>query len=167
MTYLIQKMLGIATVVSVAAVAVIIGLGASSHAKADEQDAKDLLKAMSDYLAAQKNISMEYDSNFEVVTKDRQKLLLANSGTIHLSRPDKLRASRSSGFADFEMVFDGKTLSMLSKYENVYAQIDAPGSVDHLIDELRDKFQKPLPGAGTAVSFTVLVAFSVSKQTSL
>jgi len=44
------------------------------------QNARALLKSMSDYLAAQKAISLSYDSVFEVVTKDQQKLQLALRG---------------------------------------------------------------------------------------
>jgi hypothetical protein len=69
-------------------------LGAPA-ARADEADAKNMLKAMSDYLAAQKTISFDYDTNFEVVTKDHQKFLLASSGAAELNRPDKYRATRS------------------------------------------------------------------------
>jgi hypothetical protein len=134
-----------AAAVSVAAGVIMVGL--TSSAQAGDAEAKNLLKAMSDYLAAQKNISLAYDANFEVVTTDHQKLLLANSGTIDLSRPDKIRATREAGFANLEMVFDGKTLSMLGKDANLYVQVDAPGTIEQLIDALRDKFQKPLPGA--------------------
>ena len=38
-----------------------------------EKNARALLKGMSDYLAAQKDISLSYDSIFEVVTDDKQK----------------------------------------------------------------------------------------------
>ena len=103
------------------------------------------LKAMSDYLAAQKAISFGYDTNLEVVTKDHQKLLLASSGTINLGRPDKFRATRSGGFANVEMIFDGKTLTLLGKDANLYTQADVPGTLDHLIDELRDTYQKAGP----------------------
>ena len=65
---------------SAAALVLTIGLGAP--ARADDADAKTLLKAMSDYLAAQKTISFGYDTNLEVVTKDHQKFLLASSGTM-------------------------------------------------------------------------------------
>lgn len=136
--------------VSAAALVLATGLGAS--AKADEADAKRMLKAMSDYLAAQKAISFGYDTNLEVVTKDDQKLLLASSGTIDLARPDKFRASRHGGFADVEMVFDGKTLSLLGKDANQYTQIDVPGTLDHLVDELRDKYERPVPGADLLLS---------------
>ncbi len=63
--------------------------GRALGAQAGEAEAKSLLKAMSDYMAAQNNISFDFDTNFEVVTKEQQKLLLASSGTINLSRPDK------------------------------------------------------------------------------
>jgi hypothetical protein len=111
------------------------------------QNAKALLKAMSDYLASQKNISLSYDSVFEVVTDQKQKLQVATSGTVDLSRPDKLRTTRKSGFSDTETVFDGKTLSIYGKGKNAYVQAEVPGTVDNLIDQLRDKFHRQLPGA--------------------
>jgi hypothetical protein len=138
--------------ISTAALALLVALGTPSGARADEADAKTLLKAMSDYLAAQKVISFGYDTNFEIVTKEQQKLAFASSGTITLNRPDKIRATRSGGFADVEMLFDGKTLTLLGKTANVYTQIDAPGTIDHLIDELRDKHNRPLPGADLLLS---------------
>lgn len=133
--------------VSALSIGLAIGLSVAPGARADEADAKRLLRAMSDYLASQKTISLAYDANFEVVTNDHQKLLLANSGSLDLSQPDKIRATRAAGFANIEMVFDGKTLSMLSKDANVYVQADVPGTISNLIDVLRDKLQKPLPGA--------------------
>jgi hypothetical protein len=118
----------------------------------DEAQAKALFKAMSDYLAAQRAISFQYDTNLDIVTKDGQKLGLASSGAVTLNRPDKIRATRSGGFANVELVFDGKTLSLLGKNANVYVQAEAPGTIDHLVDELRDKFHRPLPGADLLMS---------------
>jgi hypothetical protein len=123
-----------------------------SAAGADEAQAKALFKAMSDYLAAQKAIALDYDSNLEVVTKDNQKLGLASSGTLTLNRPDKLRATRTGGFADVELVFDGKTLTFLSKSPSVYAQVEAPGTIDQLVDVLRDKYHRPVPAADLLMS---------------
>ena len=107
---------------------------------------------MSDYLAAQESISFGFDTNLEVVTQDQQKLLLASSGTMDLRRPDKFRATRSGGFANVEMIFDGKTLTLLGKDANLYTQVDAPGTLDHLVDELRDKYHRPVPGADLLLS---------------
>lgn len=135
-----------------AALAISAGLGLSSASLADEADARSLFKAMSDYLAAQTTISFDFDSTLEVVTKDGQKLGLASSGAVTLERPGKLRATRTGGFADVEMVFDGTTLSILGKNLNAYAQIPVAGTVDQLIDTLRDKYQRPLPAADLLVS---------------
>ena len=162
---------------SAAALALIMGLGLSSCSKPAEnnaaeqntaeqaatgpaapeqesntqdqsaQNAKALVKAMSDYLAAQKTISLSYDTVFEVVTKAKQKLQIATSGTAVLERPNKISTTRKSGFSDTEMVYDGKTLSFLGKGQNAYIQTEAPGTIDTLIDQLRDKFHRQLPGA--------------------
>ena len=111
------------------------------------QNAKGLLKAMSDYLAAQQSISMSFDSVFEVVSDQKQKFQIATSGTVDMTRPDKIHTTRKSGFSDTEMMFDGKKVSILGKGENAYVQADVPGTVDNLIDQLRDRFNRQLPGA--------------------
>ena len=129
------------------ALALIFVLGASQGVSADDAGPKALLKAMSDYLAAQKNISFGYDTNLEVVTKDHQKLLLASTGKIEVAQPDKIRVARSGGFADVEIVFDGKTLTLLGKNLNLYTQMEMPGTIEHVVDELREKLHKPVPGA--------------------
>ena len=153
MTSLVRKWSGIPALnISAAALALMVALGAPTIASADEAAAKSLLKAMSDYLAAQKAISFSYDSNLEIVTKDKQKLALASSGTVTLDRPDKARVTRHGGFADIEAVFDGKTLTLLGKNTNLYAQVDVPGTIDHLVDELRDKYHRPVPGADLLLS---------------
>ena len=120
---------------------------AASQDDASAQNAKALLKKMSDYLAAQNAISLSFDSVFEVVSKEGQKLQLATSGTALLNRPDKIRTTRQSGFSDTEMVFDGKTLSILGKGQNAYVQAEVAGTIDNLIDQLREKFHRQLPGA--------------------
>ena len=135
-----------------AAIVVSDAASARCGGTAVEAGAKALLKAMTDYVAAQKAISFDYDVSLEVVTKDDQKLTLAASGNVELARPDKVRASRSGGFADIETVFDGKTLTILGKNMNIYTQVAIPGSIDHLVDELREKYNRPLPAADLLIS---------------
>ena len=125
----------------------------------DSAEAKKLLKAMSDYLAAQTAISFDYNGTLEIVTNDEQELALESSGTVLLNRPDKIRTERSGGFVDFETLFDGKTLTLLGKNAKKYAQLDVPGTIEHLIDELRDKYDRPLPAADllTSNAYAVLM----------
>jgi len=127
-------------------------LGTSAGVSADEADARRILKAMSDYMGAQNAFSFEFDATLEVITKDKQKLALASSGTVTLNRPDKIHVTRSGGFADVEMSFDGKTLTLLGKNHNLYTQLDIPGTLDHLVDELKDTYNRPLPAADLLLS---------------
>ena len=129
------------------ALSVALALGISTHASADEADAKRLLKGMSDYLAAQQALSFSYDATLEVVTAEDQILGLASSGKVVVNRPDKIRATRAGGFADVVMSFDGKTFTILGKNLNAYTQIEIPGSIAHLVDVMRDKYDRPLPAA--------------------
>jgi hypothetical protein len=111
------------------------------------QEAVRLFKAMTAYVAAQKDISFRYDATLEVVTPTDQTVGLASSGAITVSRPDKLYSKRSGGFVDTEAVFDGKTLTLLGKNLNKYTQVELPGTLDQLIDKLKDEYGLPLPAA--------------------
>ena len=104
------------------------------YAKAQSDDADMILKAMSDYVASQKTLSITFDSDIEVVTANLQKIQFTSSGHVQLSRPDKLRATRTGGYSDVELVFDGKMLTVNNKDANGFVQFEAPGSVDQLID---------------------------------
>jgi len=69
-----------------------------------------------------------------------------------LNWSDKIHVTRKGGFADVEFVFDGKTATLLGKDANAYAQAEVPGTVDHLVDELRDKCNRPVPAADLLMS---------------
>jgi hypothetical protein len=119
-------------------------VGAPLVAQAQASDAKALLKAMSDYVGSQQTIELTFDSDIEML----------------LSRPNKLRAHRHGGYADVALTFDGKTVSILGKNLNAYAQFEAPGTVDQLIEVLRAGHGVALPGADLLLSqsYDALVA---------
>jgi len=117
-----------------------------------QDDSAAILKAMSDYLASQKTISLSFDTDIEVITPDLQKIQFASSGNILLSRPDKLRATRTGGYADVELIYDGKTLTVYDKYHKSFVQADAPGSVDQVVDRMRNEFGVEAPGADLLLS---------------
>jgi hypothetical protein len=124
----------------------ILSFAPTAHAqKAD--DAAQILKGMSDYVASQKTISLTYDSDVEVVTSEVEKIQFTSSGKVLLSRPDKLRVSRTGGYVDAEVVFDGKTVTALGKNINSFSQVEAVGSIDQLITKLRGMNVVSAPGA--------------------
>jgi hypothetical protein len=143
-----------------ASVLVAMLTAAPARAQPKGSDAKSVLKAMSDYVSSQKTIELTFDSDIEVITSQLEKIQFTNSGEALLSRPDKLRAHRVGGYADVELFFDGKTASVNGKHINGYAQFDAPGTVDQLIEALRAGHGIALPFADLILSnsYDVLVA---------
>jgi len=140
-----------------AALLLVVPAGAGSP---QSSDAESILKAMSDYMGSQQTIHLTFDSDIEVITPQLEKIQFTNSGDALLSRPDKLRAHRMGGYADVELYFDGKTVGILGKHINGYAQFDVPGTVDQLIEALRAGHGIALPGADLLLSnsYDVLMA---------
>jgi len=133
---------------------------ATPPAMAQEGDAKAILKAMSDYVGGQQSIELTFDSAIEIITPELEKIQFTNSGEVLLRRPDKLHAHRVGGYADVAMVFDGKTVSVHGKHINGYVQFPAPGTIDQLVEFLREDQGVSLPGADLLLSnsYDVLVA---------
>lgn len=122
-------------------------LAPQAQAQGQSDDAKKILKVMSDFLTAQKNVSATFDTDIEVITTQLQKIQFTSSGQLTMIRPDKFRATRQGGYSDVEMVFDGSTTTIFGKHNNIYAQTSLSGSVDKLIDWLRDEMHVAVPGA--------------------
>jgi len=135
-------------------------LSPSVMAESQENDAQEILKAMSDYISSQKTLELTFDSDIEVITPQLEKIQFTNSGEMLLSRPDKFRAHRQGGYADVALFFDGKTVSILDKNDNGYAQFEAPGSVDQLVEALRAGHGISMPGGDFLLtnSYDVLMA---------
>jgi hypothetical protein len=137
--------------VSATAVSAAIFSAATVHG-ACADDSANLLKAMTDYTAAQNSISATFDSNVEVVTSELQKIQFTSSGQFKLSRPDKLRIRRTGGYADVELVFDGKTVSLYGNNAKVYAQADMGGTIDQLVEGIQEKTGGAMPGTDLLLS---------------
>ncbi len=119
-------------------------------ARAD--DPGKILKAMSDYLAGQKSLSAKFDSDIEAVTPELQKIQFTSSGEMKMNRPDKLRIRRTGGYADVELVYDGKQVSLYGNGAKSYVQADLAGGIDKMIDTLQGRSGAGMPGADLLLS---------------
>ena len=120
---------------------------AATPSAAEEADARAIFKSMSDFLVAQKTLSFDYDATLEIVTEDMEKVGFASSGALTASRPSNVRVTRTGGFADVEMVYDGTTLSVYGKNLDAFARVPSEGTIDELIDTLRFDFELEVPAA--------------------
>jgi len=119
-------------------------------ARAD--DPAKVLKGMADYLAGQKSLSAKFDSDIEVITPELQKIQFTSSGELKMNRPDKLRIRRTGGYADVELVYDGKTVSLYGNNAKSYVQADLAGNVDQMIATLQSRSGAGMPGADLLLS---------------
>ena len=140
------------TIRILAAAASIAVLSAVTTSEAHADDPAKVLKGMSDYLAGQKSLSAKFDSDIEVVTPELQKIQFTSSGELKMNRPDKLRIRRTGGYADVELVFDGKTVSLYGNNAKSYVQADLAGTIDQMIDTLQSGSGAGMPGADLLLS---------------
>ena len=76
---------------AIAASAIVVVFSMVGVARA-EDDAAKILKASTDYVAAQKSISATFDSDIEIITPDLQKIQFASFGA------DEAQSSRQAAY---------------------------------------------------------------------
>ena len=138
-------------IVSVVALAVVVlaGWPQPSHAQPAGIDpqAEKLLRRMSDYLASRQQFTLKAESTLEVVLTSGQKVQFDSPATLEVSRPNKLRAHRKGDIVNQEFFYNGKTLTLYSPRENVYATTAAPPTIDETLDFAREKLDIIAPAA--------------------
>lgn len=103
-----------------------------------EADADAILRGMTDQLKGLKSFTADYDTDNEIVDKDGQKIQYSASGKFSVSRGEGFLITRQGPFANAQVTFDGKVISIYGKELNVYAQMDSPGpSIDEATEEFR------------------------------
>jgi hypothetical protein len=121
----------LAIVLMTSAILVACG-GADPAAEADKQ-----LRNMSDLLSG--------TQGFQVTA--RQELVLANDMTeirttnLAVQRPGKMWAETDVGGGTQTTVFDGKTVQVIYSNEKVWASLEAPTTIDAMVDMLSDKYE--------------------------
>ena len=122
-------------------------LSVAAAGYSDEVDARDLLQRMSSYLESEASFGFDFDEYHEVVTTDGERLGLASSGRVAVTRPDRLMVERTTGFTETGVTFDGQLLSVFDEASGLSAEVVLAGDIDDLVDTLRNDFGRPLPAA--------------------
>jgi len=128
-----------------------------------DPEADRILRSMSTYLGGLTAFSVAADIDDEVIDLAGQKLQLSGSGTLAVERPGRFFARRQGPLADVELFFDGQTLTLHGKRQNVFVQIEAPGTIDDAVTQLRAQtgldapagdlfYADPYPGLMTDVT---------------
>ena len=146
--------------VAVAALGAVLCGDPAGTALAEGADPRAILKSMSDYLARQQTISAKFNTSIEVITPELEKIQFDSSIALQMKRPNKLKVERVGGYAAVELLFDGATLTVHDEDGKKFSQVPAGGSIDELIDTMREKLSISAPGADLLNSdvYTILNA---------
>ncbi|GGC63503.1 hypothetical protein GCM10010994_22640 [Chelatococcus reniformis] len=98
-----------------------------------EQKALDLVKAMSDKLAAAKTLSVSARGMREVLSTQNNMLIFFSTTRVELQRPDRLNAVVDTDGQRMRFVYDGRTLTVADTSANLFSKLDAPGSLDETL----------------------------------
>ena len=95
-----------------------------------DPETNKILRSMSGYLGGLSTFSMSADIDNEIVDLEGQKLQFSSTAQFVIARPAKFHVHRKGAFADVEIIFDGKTLTLNSKNANAYLQVEGPKTID-------------------------------------
>jgi hypothetical protein len=115
-----------------------------------EPKAIELLKAVSNRLAATHTLSFTAVQIFESPSRQGPPLAYAKKTDVTLQRPDRIRVITSGDGPASEFYYNGKTVTAFAPAENLLAVSDAPPTIDAMLEAVYHS-------AGIFFTFTDLV----------
>ena len=109
-------------------------------------EARAILMEMAEFIAKAPVFSMTLRSSYDAIQEDGQYIEFGEKRHILLQRPDRLRveSERSDGERGL-VLFDGKKITGFKADDNVFAQVEKPGTVDDTLVYLVRDLQFTLP----------------------
>ena len=112
-----------------------------------DPQAEKLLKASTSFLASQKQFSVNTRNTIEAVLVSGQKLQFLNQASLVVQRPNKLRAERLGDLVDQIFFYDGKSLTLYNPGDRIFATVEAPGTLEGMLDFARDSLDIVAPAS--------------------
>jgi hypothetical protein len=131
-------------VLGIGAAAVLAPLaGAAKEAPKDKERppivdprARELLRAMSEYLAGAKTFTVRATLAFDHVLPSGQKIQLGAVEDVAVMRPNRAYVEYDGDVGSKRLWYDGKALTMYDPIDGVYASAPMPGNIDAMFDKL-------------------------------
>ena len=96
--------------------------------------ADKLLQEMSAYIGGFQQFTIHVENLVDTMHPGNQKLQLSRSVDMFVKRPDRFRANIDGDRVNQEFYYDGKSITLYGKDENIYASLDAPSTIDEAMD---------------------------------
>jgi hypothetical protein len=99
-----------------------------------EPKAMEVLKQMCDYLKNLQQFSVQAEITEDVLLTSGQRIQYARSVEASVRRPDRFRAESVGDTDSRQLVYDGKTITLLDRSKNFYTTINAPPDLDAALE---------------------------------
>ncbi len=103
-------------------------------------DPLKVLQQMCDFLKAQKQFAFQAEVVDDRVYQDGKKLQYAFGLEVFARRPDRLKVVAAGDLENKELFYDGKSLTLYEKPNNLYAAMTVPGSIDAALDQAHKEY---------------------------
>jgi hypothetical protein len=118
-----------------------------TNAPSPAQRALSLLKPAADRLSAAKAFTFKTQSMVEVPSPVGQMINYFFTSEVAVERPNKLASRKTGDGPAFDLYYDGKTFSGVDAKLGLFAQVDAPPTLDELIPFVMQKTGIYFPSA--------------------
>ena len=99
-----------------------------------EPKAGEVLKQMCDYLKNLQQFSVQAEITEDVRLTSGQRIQYGRSVEASVRRPDRFRAESVGDTDNRQLVYDGKTITLLDRSKNFYTTITAPPELDAALE---------------------------------
>lgn len=107
--------------------------------------AEQILRAASDLLKSREKFTFDAKITFDNVLPTGQKLQYGADMHAAIRRPDKISIKFEGDLTNKQFWYDGKTITLTDKPENVFARVEAPSEIDATLEFIEEKFNLSLP----------------------
>jgi hypothetical protein len=107
--------------------------------------ADEILKKMGELLAGTKQLALEAEESFDEVYEQAPRVQLTNQRRIALERPGRFAADATGDTLNRAAWYDGQTLSVLNKEQNLYLSIEMPDTIDAVLDKVAEDYGIVVP----------------------
>jgi len=99
-----------------------------------EPKAVEVLKQMCDYLKNLKQFTVQAEITEDVLLTSGQRIQCGRSVEASVRRPDRFRAEAVGDTDNRQLVYDGKTITLMDRSKNFYTTIAAPPEIDAALE---------------------------------
>lgn len=101
--------------------------GAAESAASVDPKITKILRGMSEFLGNLQQFTFRTENTSdEILTSSGQRLQFGSTVKVLVRRPDRVRANVRGDLRDQDFIYNGKTITLLTRNPNYYATVDAP-----------------------------------------